>query len=52
MNHFQKLDKSFKLVSVNNRLFERSVSSLEIFITFDERFKVTLVHFFIQDFNL
>ena len=35
-------------VSVNKKL----VSSLESPITFDERFKVTSVLFFIPDFNL
>ena len=31
---------------------EKSVSSLELLIKFDERFKVTSVAFFLNDFNL
>ena len=38
--------------SVNNSLCGKLVSSLESLITFDERFKVTSVTFFIPDFNL
>ena len=39
-------------ISVNNNLSGKLVSSLETLITFDERFKVTSVPFFIPDFNL
>ena len=39
-------------VLVNNNLWVKLVSSLELPITFDERFKVTSVPFFIPDFNL
>ena len=39
-------------VSVNNNLCEKLVSSLELPIRFDERFKVTSVPFFIAEFNL
>ena len=39
-------------VSVNNSLCGKLVSLLESPITFDKRFKVTLVPFFIRDFNL
>ena len=38
--------------SVNNNLYGKSVSSLEIPIKCDERFKVTSVPIFIPDFNL
>ena len=38
-------------VLVNNNLCEKLVSSLELSMKFDERFKVTLVTFFIADFN-
>ena len=37
--------------SVNNNLCEKIVSSIELPIKFDERFKVTSVPFFIADFN-
>ena len=39
-------------VSVNNNLRGKLVSSLELRINFDERFKVTSVLFSIADFNL
>ena len=39
-------------VSVSNNLFWKLDSSLEWSITFDERFKVPSVQFFIPDFNL
>ena len=39
-------------VLVNNNLWEKLFSALESLITFDKRFKVTLVPFFIADFNL
>ena len=39
-------------VSVNNSLCGKLVSSLESPITFDKIFKVTLVSFFIPDFDL
>ena len=38
-------------VSVNNNLCGKLVSSLELPIKFDERFKVTSVPFLIPDFN-
>ena len=38
-------------VIVNNNLHEKLVSSLEFPITFNERFKVTSVAFFIVDLN-
>ena len=39
-------------VSVNDNLYGKLVPSLEFPIKFDERFRVTLLQFFIQDFNL
>ena len=39
-------------VLVNNNLCGKLVSSLELPIKFDERFKVTSVPFFNADFNL
>ena len=39
-------------VSVNNSLSGKLVSSLEFQIKFNKKFKVTLVLFFISDFNL
>ena len=39
-------------VSVDNNLCGKLVSSLELSITFDERFEVTSVPIFIVDFNL
>ena len=39
-------------VLVKNNFCAKSVSSIESPTTFDERFKVTLVPFFIHDFNL
>ena len=39
-------------VLFSNNLCEKLVSSLEIPIKFDEKFKVTLILFFIVDFNL
>ena len=39
-------------VLVNNNLCGKLVSSLELPIRFDERFKVTSVPFFIADLNL
>ena len=41
-----------KHVSINDSLYGRLVSSLESRITFDERFEVTSVPFFILDFKL
>ena len=38
-------------VSVNNSLYTKLVSLLESIITFDEKFKVTLVSVSIPDFN-
>ena len=38
-------------VLVNNALCGKLVSSLELTITFDKRFKVTPAPFFIPDFN-
>ena len=42
--------QTFELVNYN--LCETLILSLEFPITFDERFKVTSVAFFIPDFNL
>ena len=39
-------------VLVNKNLCGKLVSSLELAIKFDERFKVTSVPFFVADFNL
>ena len=39
-------------VIVNNNLWGKLVSSLEFPTTFDERFSVNVVLFFIPDFNL
>ena len=39
-------------VLVNYKLYQKSVSLLELSITFDERFKVPSAPFFIPDFNL
>ena len=53
MNYSQKLYETSKLlVLVNNILFGKLFLSLELPITFDGRFKVTLVRFFIPDCNL
>ena len=53
MNHLQKLYESFETcVSVKNNLCGKLVSSLELPIKVDERFKVTLVPFLISDFYL
>ena len=41
-----------EIISVNSNLWGKLVSSLELWIKVDERFKVTLVQFFIADFNL
>ena len=50
---FAKALKSLKAyLSVNNNLRGKLVSSLESPNTFEERFKVTSVPFFIPDFNL
>ena len=47
---FAKASRSFETcVSVNNNLCGKLVSSLDSPITFDERFKVTYVTFFIPD---
>ena len=59
-DNFILADKSFSkvlqsletCVSVNNNLCRKLVSSLESPATFDGRFKVTAVPFFIPDFNL
>ena len=45
MNHLQKLYEASKLVSVNNNLCRKLVSSLEAPITFDKRFNATSVPF-------
>ena len=50
MSYSQKLTNT--CVLVNNNLCEKLVSSLELPTTFDERFKVTLVPFFIPEFTL
>ena len=52
MNYLQSLRKPETCTLVNNNLCEKLVSALELPITFDERFKVTSVPFFIPDFNL
>ena len=39
-------------VLVNNNLFGKLVSSLELPITFHERIEVTTVSFFVPDYNL
>ena len=56
MNYSQKLYKTLKhkypYLSVNNDLCGKLVSPLELLITFDGRFKVISVPFFIPDFNL
>ena len=52
MSHLQSLHEFLKLVLVNNNFCEKLVSSLELPIKFDERFKVTSVPFFMSDFNL
>ena len=50
---FAKALRIFKTcLLVNNNLCKKIFSSLESPIIFDERFKVTLVSFFIADFNL
>ena len=50
---FAKALRSFETcVLVNNNLCGKLFSSLEFPTTFDERFKVTLVPFFIANFNL
>ena len=53
-NYLQKPFEAFKLSNllVNNNLCEKSFSSLESSIIFDERLKVILVPLFIADFNL
>ena len=49
---FTKALRSHEIcVSNNSQLCGKLVSSLESPITFDERFKATLVTFFICDFN-
>ena len=52
MSHLQSLYEFLKLVLVNNNFCEKLVSSLELPIKLDERFKVTSVPFFMSDFNL
>ena len=53
MNYSQRLLRSLKTyVLVNNNLLKKLVSSLELPVTFDERFKVTSVQFSIPDFKL
>ena len=50
---FAKALRSFETcVLVNNNLCGKLFSSLELSTTFDEIFKVTLIPFFIPDFNL
>ena len=50
---FKKALQSFETsVLVNNNLFGKLFSSLESPTIFNERFKVTLVPFFIADFKL
>ena len=51
MNHLQKLFEYLKRVSVNNELCEKLISSLELPIKFNERFKVTSVPFLLQNLN-
>ena len=52
MNHLHKLLRNRKTyVLVNNNLGGKLFSSLESPTTFDKNFKVTLVPFFIPDFN-
>ena len=43
---------NFHECTFNNDLVEKLVSSLELWIKFDERFKVTSVPFSIRDFSL
>ena len=50
ITHLQKLYESY--VSVNNKLCEKSVSSLTFLIKFDKGFKVTSVPFYNEDSNL
>ena len=51
MNYSQKPFQSLETcLLVNNNLCKKLVSSLELPITFDKRFKATLVSFFILDF--
>ena len=53
MNPFAKALRNFETcVLVNNNLCGKLFSSLESPTIFDERFKVTSVPFFIEDFNL
>ena len=53
MNHLEKVYKvSTTCLSFNNSLCGKLVSSLELQIIFDERFKVTSVQFFIPNINL
>ena len=50
---FAKALRNFETcVLVNNNFCKKLVSSLELPITLDEKFKVTRVPFFIIDFNL
>ena len=52
MKYSQKLcDLSKACLSINNNLCGKLISTLESSITFDERFKVTSVPFFIPDFK-
>ena len=49
---FPKPLQLFRTCVLINNLWEKLVSSLELPITFDERFEVTSVPFFIPSFNL
>ena len=49
---FAKVLQSFKTcLLLSNIWCEKLVSSLELWITFDKRFKVILVAYFVPDFN-
>ena len=50
MNHCLRIFET--CVLVNNHLCGKLASSLEFPIKFEERFKATLVPFFIEDFSL
>ena len=50
---FEKVLQSFETcVLVNNNLYRKLVLSLELPTTFDERFILTWVPFFMADYNL
>ena len=50
MSHLQKLFEYLKRVSVNNELCEKLISSLELPVKFDERFRLSSI--FIAEFEL